>query len=292
MAWQVLELRLTAQALPRTEALLELLGAAAVTLAGHGREEILEPDPGSMPLWRSLALRALFPAEFDLARATQVLSATLGGEVAITRRQLAEADWTGAVAAEPRMQSIGERLTIASASAEVKPGAGVVVRLHRGLGFGTGDHPTTRLCLEWLDAKLAPGATVLDYGCGSGILAIAALRLGARYAWALDVEPQALEGTADNAALNAVTDRLWIGSPAELPAVVADVVVANILARPLIGLAARFHALLAESGTLLLSGLLENQVEQVRRAYADRFSMLTTESRDGWVRLVAQRSRS
>jgi ribosomal protein L11 methyltransferase len=289
VAWQVLELRLTAPALPQAEALLALLGAAAVTLAGEGHEEILEPDPGAMPIWRSLAVRALFPAEFDLARGTQMLSATLGDDVAITASQLADADWTGAVAAQPREQFIGQRLTIAPASAPPELGGRVVVRLRRGLGFGTGDHPTTRLCLEWLDAQLAPGATVLDYGCGSGVLAIAALRLGANYAWALDIEPQALEGTADNAALNAVADRLWIGSPAALPDVVANVILANILARPLIGLVARFDTLLGESGTLVLSGLLENQLEQVRRAYADRFAVLAAETRDGWVRLIARR---
>jgi ribosomal protein L11 methyltransferase len=282
---QQVELRLSAQRLPRAEALLALLGALALSLDGSDGDEILEPEPGATPVWPIVRVRALFPPGADLVRISRMLGQSLGTDIAIA--PLDDADWTGALTPDPREQIVGRRLMITGARGPSEHTARIVVRLRRGLGFGTGDHPTTRLCLEWLDAELGPDAAVLDYGCGSGILAVAAVLLGARRAWAVDVEPQAIEGTRANAALNAISDRLWIGQPDELPQIAADVVLANVLAGPLVALAPRLAALSGKSGTLVLSGLLRAQSEQVRNVYADYFTVFTERELDGWVCLTA-----
>jgi ribosomal protein L11 methyltransferase len=167
----------------------------------------------------------------------------------------------------------------------------VAVKLNLGLAFGTGDHPTTALCLEWLDANLEPGTRLLDYGCGSGILAIAALRLGAATASAVDIDPQALLATRENADLNNVASQLWIGLPDDLPETEADVLVANILAGPLQDLAARFHELVSPGGRIVLSGILAGQSRAVQEAYAGHFGPFDEQQCDGWIRLSATRAR-
>lgn len=292
MAWQQLELQLPAPHLPQAEALLELLGAASVTLLGAGPDEIFEPDPGTTPVWPVTRIRALFGADVDLARVSQVLEDSLGTGISVVTETLDDAAWIDALSTTPPEQSIGRRLLITSAQDSRLHDGRIAVRLNRGLGFGTGEHATTRLCLEWLDAELKPDATLLDYGCGSGILAIAALRLGASQAWAVDIEPQALEATAANSTLNAVGDDLWIGSPDRLPPIEVDVVLANILARPLIELAPRFAKLLGDTGTAVLSGVLAEQRQEIREAYAAHFSELDERELDGWACLVARGRKS
>jgi ribosomal protein L11 methyltransferase len=158
-----------------------------------------------------------------------------------------------------------------------------------GLAFGTGEHPTTALCLEWLDANVAPRSTLVDYGCGSGVLALTALALGARYAWAIDNDEQALAATRANATLNGLTQRLFVGAPHELPGVAADVLVANILARPLVELEPELAARVAPGGRIVLSGILVAQAARVTAAYDDAFTSFEQEAREGWVRLSATR---
>lgn len=279
-------------ALPQAEALLTLLGAASVTLAGTGSDEVLEPEPGTAPVWPVTCIRALFPAETDLARVARVLTQSLGADVESRVVPVADAEWAGALTDEPREIAIGSRLLITGALDGVACADRTVVRLRRGLGFGTGDHPTTRLCLEWLEAELRAGATVIDYGCGSGVLAVTALRLGADHAWAVDIEPQAIAATRANAELNGVADRLWVGYPANLPTAGADVILANILARPLLELADQLAARAGRSGTVVLAGILAEQYAEVSAAYARHFSTLARRDRDGWVSIVASVPRS
>ena len=289
MAWQQLQLQLPARDLPQAEALLELLGATSVTLLGTGPDEILEPDPGTSPVWPITRVRALFAADMDLDRISRVLADSLGAHNAITATKLDDAAWTDALSAEPREQRIGSRLLLTSSHLSQGDAHRTVVRLNRGVGFGTGEHASTRLCLEWLDATLTPGAAVLDYGCGSGILAIAALKLGARRAWAVDIEPQALEATVANAIFNGVGDNIWVGHPDRLPACEVDVVLANILARTLEELAPRIAALAGKTGTAVLSGVLVAQSPQIREIYAEHFYDLDERTLDGWACVIARR---
>jgi ribosomal protein L11 methyltransferase len=290
--WQTLELDVPAAQLARAEALLSLLGAASVPLAAGDGSEILEPEPGTTPVWAVTTIRAAFPASTDIERVAALLSQGLDDAVEISIAASTDEIWTDALTPQPSEIGIGSRLTICGAQHAPPIGNRTVVRLNRGLGFGTGDHPTTRLCLEWLDASLAAHARVIDYGCGSGILAVTALRLGAAFAWAVDIEPQALEATAANAELNGVGERLWIGHPDDLRTRDTDVVLANILATPLIALAPRLASLVSRRGTVVLTGLLPEQAGAVRNAYAAHFAALSRRDRDGWTCLVASDRRA
>jgi ribosomal protein L11 methyltransferase len=187
---------------------------------------------------------------------------------------------------------VGARLWLAPADDERAPGDRVVLRLHMGLAFGTGAHPTTALCLEWLEGHVTRGNAVLDYGCGSGILALAALVLGAARAYAVDNDEQALTATRANATLNGVGDRLVVAAPAALPALQVDVLAANILARPLVDLAPRLVQLVKPAGWLVLSGILAAQAPEVAAAYAPYCGDVEHSERGGWVRLAARRKPS
>jgi ribosomal protein L11 methyltransferase len=161
--------------------------------------------------------------------------------------------------------------------------------LDPGLAFGTGTHPTTALCLTWLDSADLQDKTIIDYGCGSGILAIAAAKLGARQVWAVDIDPQALLATERNAAGNATLTSIYPLMPQQLPTVKVDILLANILAEPLLALAAHFAALVQEEGRLVLSGLLASQVAQIEAAYTAWFDFEPPIHRQEWVLCQAVR---
>jgi ribosomal protein L11 methyltransferase len=183
----------------------------------------------------------------------------------------------------------GERLWVCPHGQTPDDPSAIVVSLDPGLAFGTGHHPTTALCLEWLDGVELAGQTLLDYGCGSGILAIAALRLGAARVIAVDHDPQALEATRDNALANGVAERLAILAPGDFAAARVDAVIANILAGPLISLAPRLLESLRPGGLLALSGILAGQVERVSQAYSDQVALSPTRWRDDWALLSGVR---
>ena len=289
MPWHQLEVTLRSADLPRAETLLKLAGAEAFSVCDAAHSEILEPDPETTPLWPEVVIKALYRSEPVAAAGRNILASAFMDSTTIRVRKLCDAAWQETWTQRPTTQTLGDRLAIVAAREEWTDPSRVAVRLNLGLAFGTGDHPTTSLCLEWLDNNLSPGARVLDYGCGSGVLAIAALRLGAASAWAVDIDRQALLATQENAELNEVPNRLWIGTPNDLRATEVDVVIANILAQPLQDLANRFRDLVVPGGHIVLSGILSRQSEAVQQAYAGDFGPFVERERDDWVCLTAPR---
>ena len=199
--------------------------------------------------------------------------------------QLEDRDWAREWLKDFKPMRFGTRLWICPTAYTPPEPDAVNLSLDPGLAFGTGTHATTALCLEWLDGHDLRDRLVVDYGCGSGILAIAAARLGAREVWAVDNDPQALVASRDNAARNGVMDRLHICLPPAFPALQADVLLANILAGPLVSLAQLFAACLRPGGRLVLSGILKTQEPDIRRAYQADFAELEVASKDDWIRV-------
>lgn len=286
--WQQLCLVVNATELPFAQALLELAGAQAIGMDDAADHALLEPAPGAMPLWPSITLRALFPAMTELSPLCEMLTDSLGGSPKVTIVALADAHWQTALRDGPELTEIGQRLALGGPRADAIPGR-ALLRLHFGMAFGTGRHPTTRMCLEWIERWIGPGERVLDYGCGSGILALAALVLGANAAWTVDVEPQALSATRDNARLNALESRLWVGLPDSLPDIRVDTLFANILADPLIELAPCFARHVRGGGQLMISGLLSAQLAAVETALQPHFEHFSATQSDDWVCLSATR---
>jgi len=295
VSWIELRLRLSAAALPQIEALLELAGAESFSLADAGDAPILEPAAGMTPLWPELTLRALFAVDTDIAAISALLADSAATEISLS--QLSDAEALARTPEPIRPLVIGPRLKIVpaaaladcnrQASADVGPAA---LGLDMGLAFGTGQHPTTRLCLQWLERNIAGNETVLDYGAGSGVLALAALRLGAATALAIDNEPQALEATRSNAQLNGLESRLRTGPPELLSAGTFDLILANILAGTLTGLASTFAGLQASGGRIVLSGILAAQLDAVETAYAMAgYVAFSRREHDGWCLLTAAR---
>jgi ribosomal protein L11 methyltransferase len=265
-------------------------GALAVIYTDLRDDPILEPAPGEFRLWPATQLRALFAGEDASAALLARLAAHAG--IALERiavSALAERAWERDWLASLRARRFGRRLWVCPQSERVRRPDAVVVRLDPGLAFGTGEHPTTALCLEWLDAHPPRDAEVIDYGCGSGILAIAAAKLGARRTHAFDIDPQALLATRDNAQRNELGAALRIcDEERQLPRG-ADVLIANILCGPLCALAPRFGELVRPGGSLVLAGLLDSQAAEVTRAHAPCFDIRPCGSQAEWVVLAGTR---
>lgn len=274
----------------RVEDSLEDLGAAAITLEDAADDALLEPAPGEQPLWPSSRVRALFDAGCNLDEVIAVLRSRLNLAASIDFEVTAVEDrqWETAWRQNFKPMRFGRRLWVCP-TGEAAPANAVVVRLDPGLAFGTGTHATTALCLDWLDRTPLDGATVIDYGCGSGILAIAAAKLGAARVIAVDHDPQALTATRDNAAANDVAAIIETMAPAALNSPIADIVVANILARPLIELAERFATVIGDGGRLALSGLLAPQCARIAATYARWFAINDAILRDDWALLEGRR---
>ena len=287
MLWLQVRLAITPeQAETYEDALLEV-GAVSVTFMDAEDQPIFEPDLGTTPLWSHTHLLALFEADTDETALLAHLQLLCGGALPEHHvERIEDQDWERSWMDGFQPMRFGQRLWIVpSWHAAPQPDA-VNLLLDPGLAFGTGTHPTTALCLEWLDGQNLDNCSVLDFGCGSGILAIAALLLGAPQAAGTDIDPQALEASRDNASRNSIDPaRFPVYLPADLPQQPADVVVANILAGPLVSLAPQITALVKSGGRLALSGILAEQAEEVRAAYASAFDLDPTAVKDGWVRI-------
>ncbi len=272
------------------EAVFERHGALAITLSDAGDAPVLEPLPGETPLWQDTQVTGLFAETLDLSELQHDLLRTFHlGELPPHRIEaLPDRVWEREWLAHFRPMQFGRRLWVSPGGFTVDAADAVVVRLDPGLAFGTGTHPTTALALEWLDSLDLAGCRLLDYGCGSGILSIAALLLGAQAVTACDIDTQALQATRDNAAANGVGDRLTVTQDAGTPAGNFDLVVANIVSGTLIADAEGIAGHVKAGGRLLLSGILEEQVADVVRAYGDCVTFDAPAVRSGWVRLTGK----
>lgn len=288
MTWLQLRLGVERSEVPELEALLLATGAVAVTLEDNANQPLLEPGVGETPLWNKTRLTGLYPADTDMQ--------TVLGRLPLHFLQphnhrveiLEDKDWERAWMQHYRPMQFGQRLWVCPSWLEPPRPNAINLLLDPGLAFGTGTHPTTALCLQQLDGMPLAGQTVVDFGCGSGILAVAALKLGASLALGVDNDPQALLASQENALRNDIApENLPVALPQQVNQKLwtqrADVVIANILAGPLVELSNTLLNFLQPEGVLLLSGLLQNQAAALCDHYADRISLEVVAEKDDWV---------
>ncbi|ESQ15056.1 MAG TPA: 50S ribosomal protein L11 methyltransferase [Chromatiaceae bacterium] len=297
MPWLQLALIADRKQASLIEAALENGGALAVTIDAANdvlvAEQILEPAPNVTPLWRRVRITALFDDDPQgTMQAENAAAALVNSSLAPPRISvLDDRPWERVWLEELEPMRFGRRLWVCphGQRPEIIDAENLIIDLDPGLAFGTGHHPTTALCLRWLDGLPLQGLTLLDFGCGSGILSIAALKLGARYVFAVDHDRQAMGATVDNARMNGVMDRLTVTHPEQMSSIAADVIVANILAGPLLALAPKLIELSSAEAQIGLSGILAHQASQVAAAYAEHFMMQPPEIDSDWVLLTGKR---
>jgi ribosomal protein L11 methyltransferase len=296
MQWLQLIISATRETSSSIEDALLDCGAVSVTLEDAADQPIFEPGVGETPLWDNCQIKALFDATTDTAQITshlkQQLQALMPQIPTLRWEQLEDKDWSQEWKKYFSPVKCGERLWICPSWIEPPDANGINLSLDPGLAFGTGSHPTTHLCLRWLDKQDLVGQTIVDYGCGSGILGIAALLLGAEKVIAVDNDPQALLATRDNAERNNIAqERLITYLPDYLPDnICGATMVANILAAPLIELAPRLIAHTNAGGLLCLSGLLEHQIDAVSLPYSEDFVFDEPAIESEWAQLSARKN--
>ena len=288
MAWVQFKLATTAELAEQWSDVLLALGANAVTFHDQDNQAIFEPTPGTMPMWQELQLVALYPHDVDVDAVTGQIRTLLGPNLALQIETLADQDWQETWKQDLKPMQFGERLWICPSWCAPPCPTAINIMLDPGMAFGTGTHPTTAMCLEWLAQNIQPSATVLDFGCGSGILAIAAIKLGANFAYCVDCDSQALLSAAENASKNAISAQQLITMlPEQLPSPLqVDTVVANILANPLSELAHILASYVKDRGNIVLSGILLNQVDPLLAIYRQWFTDFTVTTQAEWVRIV------
>lgn len=287
MAWHQVSVITDEDTAPELAEVFSDLGAVSVTFMDAEDEPVYEPGIGETKIWRNTQVIALYEldAEPELIKHQifrQFDSALLNDW---QYQEVADQAWERAWMAYYQPMKFADKLWVCPTGQEQHEPGCVCLTLDPGLAFGTGTHPTTALCLEWLASHDLTGKTVIDYGCGSGILAIAALLLGAKHAYAVDIDPQALTATHDNACKNQVQDRIECFLPAGFKPQQADIVLANILANPLIEMAGNICSLVAENGKLVLSGILAEQAQSVLEAYQSEIAFAPVSQKEDWVRL-------
>jgi len=290
MAYLALSLELRGLDPQQAETACLELGALAITFTDTRDDAVLEPAPGEVRLWPATRLQALFAGDADASRLTGQLARALALEAdRVVPELIADRAWEREWLRDFHARRFGRRLWVCPHHEAVEQTDAIVVRLDPGLAFGTGTHPSTALCLEWLDAELQPGLGVIDYGSGSGILGVAAALLGAARVDAFDIDPQALLASAENAAANGVAACLHTHADAQTLPRAADVLMANILAGTLCELSGAFAARVRAGGRIVLAGILVEQAEGVAAAHAPWFDIALFGEREGWVALAGTR---
>ncbi|MGD8483022.1 MAG: 50S ribosomal protein L11 methyltransferase [Gammaproteobacteria bacterium] len=289
MPWLQLSLQIDSTSAREAADEMEAAGAASVTLEDAEDSPLLEPAPGETPLWPTVVVTGLFDSEIlqDLTRLQE--SAVWKSRRGFHLSRVPDRAWEREWLKHFRPRRFGRHLWVCPAGLTPEDdGAGVILTLDPGLAFGTGTHETTALCLQWLDAHPPENLRVLDFGCGSGILAIAAALLGARIVYARDIDPQALEATRNNALRNEVADRV-LTAPADGEIPGCDLLISNILAGTLMDLAPNFARALPGGARVVLSGILAEQAAAVIEAYSPWFGLQQLAEQDGWILLAGHR---
>ncbi|MEY3220885.1 MAG: ribosomal protein methyltransferase [Pseudomonadota bacterium] len=289
MAWLQITFSVETENAECFAALLFEHGALSVTMLDGSDQPIYEPPLNSTPLWQDTRLQTLFENEINVDSLLDELQIAWGKQLPFYDiEELEDQDWVQKGIADFHAMPFGKRLWVCpSWENEINQADAVIIQLDPGLAFGTGAHPTTALCLKWLDAHDLMGKTVLDVGCGTGILAIAAMKLGANNAWGIDIDPQALDASKENAQNNHVFIDWYL--PEKLPPIQVDIVLANILANPLCELAPRLMNWTKPQGLLVLSGILRDQADQICNAYQPFGDILEIAQQDDWLRIVVQK---
>jgi ribosomal protein L11 methyltransferase len=287
--WLQIEFALLGNETSQAEELLDSLEALSVTLLDGGDEVLLQPIPGSSPVWQQTLIRALFPLDSDPTTIHTYLKNKLNCQD-FRSETLEDQDWERTWMDDFKAMHFGEQLWVCP-SWQIPPEPNAVnLMLDPGLAFGSGSHATTALCLEWLATNPPQELTVIDYGCGSGVLSLAALKLGANKVYAVDIDEHALQATLSNASKNNLPkSKLLISLPQQLIDTPADLLMANILCGPLLELAPHVAKLIKSGGSIILSGILEDQAELITNIYASWFDLLTLKERNGWVLVHGQK---
>ncbi|KKO45510.1 ribosomal protein L11 methyltransferase [Arsukibacterium ikkense] len=292
MPWIQLRINTTEDKAEQVSDMLQGWGAQAVSFVDAHDTPIYEPMPGEVIYWTNTVVVGLFDAEHPMDKVLSQLQkvAFFKNGVEYKLEQLEDKDWEREWMDNFHPIKFGRRLWVCPSWRDIPDPTAVNVMLDPGLAFGTGTHPTTALCMQWLDQHIQPEQTVVDFGCGSGILGIAALKLGAKRVVGIDIDPQAIEASTANAARNNVSGQIELYLPKDQPLLQADVVVANILAGPLAELSQVISAYVKPGGLLALSGILQSQAQSVMAAYQHEFSFEPVAEQEEWVRLSARKN--
>ncbi len=289
--WQQLWISVNGEIADGISDALTEAGAVSTTLQDAQDQALFAVNVDDQPLWQQTWVIGLFPLNIKSQAIVTALKQQFG-EQAITQhlhQPLAEQDWANTWKQYAQPQHFANRLWVCPSWVNHDDLDGTIMTLDPGMAFGTGSHPTTAMCLQWLAEHIDNPACFIDYGCGSGILAIAAIKLGAKDVWAIDNDPQAITATIDNAQRNGLNAaQINTALPGEHPPLKADIIIANILANPLIELAPQFAELIKPSGQLILSGILAEQIPLVEQGFAPWFQIQESRTLDEWVLLVAQ----